>query len=53
MLREAATGSAPTPRTSRCVDADNDVEFFFLRPRDIAVYVGSGTSTSASPAATC
>ncbi len=23
-------------------DADNDVEFFFLRPRDIAVYVGSG-----------
>ncbi len=24
------------------VDADNDVEFFFLRPRDIAVYVGSG-----------
>lgn len=24
------------------VDAENDVEFFFLRPRDIAVYVGSG-----------
>ncbi|MGF1597215.1 MAG: ATP phosphoribosyltransferase [Acidimicrobiales bacterium] len=24
------------------VDADNEVEFFFLRPRDIAVYVGSG-----------
>ncbi|MFC7406721.1 ATP phosphoribosyltransferase [Georgenia alba] len=24
-------------------DPDNDVEFFFLRPRDIAVYVGSGT----------
>jgi ATP phosphoribosyltransferase len=23
-------------------DAGNDVEFFFLRPRDIAVYVGSG-----------
>lgn len=23
-------------------DAENDVEFFFLRPRDIAVYVGSG-----------
>ncbi|MEJ2579882.1 MAG: ATP phosphoribosyltransferase [Kineosporiaceae bacterium] len=22
---------------------DNDVEFFFLRPRDIAVYVGAGT----------
>ncbi|HEX6578540.1 MAG TPA: ATP phosphoribosyltransferase [Jiangellaceae bacterium] len=25
------------------VDADNNAEFFFLRPRDIAVYVGSGT----------
>lgn len=24
------------------VDAQHDVEFFFLRPRDIAVYVGSG-----------
>ncbi|WP_129662965.1 ATP phosphoribosyltransferase [Phytoactinopolyspora endophytica] len=24
-------------------DPDNNVEFFFLRPRDIAVYVGSGT----------
>lgn len=25
------------------VDPVNDVEFFFLRPRDIAVYVGAGT----------
>lgn len=25
------------------VDAENDVEFFYLRPRDIAVYVGEGT----------
>ena len=25
------------------VDSDNNAEFFFLRPRDIAVYVGSGT----------
>jgi ATP phosphoribosyltransferase len=24
-------------------DPDNNVEFFFLRPRDIAVYVGAGT----------
>ncbi|MCL2787732.1 MAG: ATP phosphoribosyltransferase [Micrococcales bacterium] len=24
-------------------DPENDVEFFFLRPRDVAVYVGSGT----------
>ena len=25
------------------VDEANDVELFFLRPRDIAVYVGQGT----------
>ena len=24
-------------------DPDNDVEFFFLRPRDIAIYVGAGS----------
>ena len=24
------------------VDAANNVEFFFLRPKDIAIYVGSG-----------
>ncbi|MFN7244951.1 MAG: ATP phosphoribosyltransferase, partial [Dietzia cercidiphylli] len=24
------------------IDRENDVEFFFLRPKDIAVYVGSG-----------
>jgi ATP phosphoribosyltransferase len=24
-------------------DPDNDAEFFFLRPRDVAVYVGAGT----------
>lgn len=31
------------PRDLVLLDPDNDVEFFFLRPRDIAVYVGSGT----------
>ena len=25
------------------IDRENDVEFYFLRPKDIAVYVGSGT----------
>ena len=25
------------------IDAENDVEFFYLRPRDIAIYVGEGT----------
>ena len=37
-----ATGSAATPASSCWSDPDNDTEFFFLRPRDIAVYVGSG-----------
>ena len=32
------------------LDAENDAEFFFLRPRDIAVYVGRGRSTWGSPA---
>ena len=36
-----ATASAPTRASSSLPDPDNDVEFFFLRPRDIAVYVGS------------
>ncbi len=44
MLREA--GYRQRSRDSRELvlhDPDNDVEFFFLRPRDIAVYVGAGT----------
>lgn len=43
MLREAGYLSAASARELVVVDADNGVEFFFLRPRDIAVYVGSGT----------
>jgi len=27
----------------RLLDTENDVEFFYLRPRDIALYVGEGT----------
>ena len=38
-----ATSSAPTPSSSTLTDADNGVEFFYLRPRDIALYVGEGT----------
>ena len=38
-----ATAARATPRSSSLTDPDNDVEFFYLRPRDIAVYVGSGT----------
>ena len=46
-LRDPARGRLPpapaTPRSSRLTDADNGVEFFYLRPRDIALYVGEGT----------
>jgi ATP phosphoribosyltransferase len=43
MLREAGYRQRRDSRELVFVDQDNDVEFFFLRPRDIAVYVGSGT----------
>jgi ATP phosphoribosyltransferase len=44
MLREAGYRQRRDgSRELVLVDLDNEVEFFFLRPRDIAVYVGSGT----------
>jgi ATP phosphoribosyltransferase len=43
MLKEAGYRQRRDPRELVLQDPDNDVEFFFLRPRDIAVYVGSGT----------
>jgi ATP phosphoribosyltransferase len=42
MLREAGYRQRTDDRDLVCADADNDVEFFYLRPRDIATYVGSG-----------
>jgi ATP phosphoribosyltransferase len=42
MLREAGYRQRADPRDLTVIDAPNDVEFFFLRPKDIAVYVGSG-----------
>ncbi|GHJ48508.1 ATP phosphoribosyltransferase [Catellatospora sp. TT07R-123] len=42
MLKEAGYRQRGDDRDLVCVDADNDVEFFYLRPRDIATYVGSG-----------
>jgi ATP phosphoribosyltransferase len=42
MLREAGYRQRTSDRDLICVDGDNDVEFFYLRPRDIATYVGSG-----------
>ena len=38
-----ATAAAGTAKELILADVENDVEFFFLRPRDIAVYVGAGT----------
>ena len=43
MLSEAGYRQRRDSRELVMVDPDNDIEFFFLRPRDIAVYVGSGT----------
>jgi ATP phosphoribosyltransferase len=43
MLREAGYRTRRDSKELVLTDADNDVEFFYLRPRDIAVYVGSGT----------
>jgi len=42
MLREAGYRQRTDERELVCRDPDNDVEFFYLRPRDIATYVGSG-----------
>jgi ATP phosphoribosyltransferase len=42
MLVEAGYRQRSDSRELVLTDPDNDTEFFFLRPRDIAVYVGSG-----------
>ena len=43
MLREAGYLRGGDVRDLVVSDPDNDAEFFFLRPRDVAVYVGTGT----------
>ncbi|GAA1787327.1 ATP phosphoribosyltransferase [Nostocoides veronense] len=43
MLKEAGYRTRRDPKELIVTDPDNGVEFFYLRPRDIAVYVGSGT----------
>lgn len=43
MLAEAGYRQRRDNRELVLPDPDNEVEFFFLRPRDIAVYVGTGT----------
>ena len=43
MLREAGYLQRRDTKELVMMDPDNQVEFFYLRPRDIAVYVGQGT----------
>ncbi len=42
MLVEAGYRQRHDAKDLAVIDTANDVEFFFLRPRDISVYVGSG-----------
>ncbi len=42
ILAEAGYRRRTDPRDLSVIDPHNNVEFFFLRPKDIAVYVGSG-----------
>src|SRR5688500_12711298 len=43
MLREAGYKQRSDGKQLSITDTTNGVEFFYLRPRDIAVYVGEGT----------
>lgn len=42
ILKEAGYRQRTDTRDLVLVDIDNNVEFYYLRPRDIAIYVGSG-----------
>ena len=42
ILRESGYRQRTDDRDLSLIDNDNDVEFYYLRPRDIAVYVGNG-----------
>ncbi|MCX6468506.1 ATP phosphoribosyltransferase [Williamsia herbipolensis] len=42
MLAEAGYRRRTDAKDLTVLDSANDVEFFFLRPKDIAIYVGSG-----------
>jgi ATP phosphoribosyltransferase len=43
ILREAGYRQRTDAKQLTLTDSDNNVEFFYLRPRDIALYVGEGT----------
>ncbi|KRB37878.1 ATP phosphoribosyltransferase [Microbacterium sp. Root180] len=42
MLSEAGYTGRRDPKDLHTIDPQNEVEFFYLRPKDIATYVGSG-----------
>jgi ATP phosphoribosyltransferase len=42
MMREAGYRQRSDARDLSIADEENDIEFFYLRPKDIATYVGSG-----------
>ena len=42
MLSEAGYAGRRDPKDLHIIDPHNEVEFFYLRPKDIATYVGSG-----------
>ena len=42
MLQEAGYTGRRDPKDLHVIDPVNEVEFFYLRPKDIATYVGSG-----------
>ena len=42
ILKDAGYRQRNDDRDLALVDPENDVEFYYLRPRDIAIYVGSG-----------
>lgn len=42
VFKEAGYRQRVDSRDLTFLDPDNDVEFYYLRPRDIAIYVGSG-----------
>lgn len=43
MLKEAGYAVRRDPQELHLVDDRNEIEFFYLRPRDIATYVGEGS----------
>ena len=43
VLAEAGSRKRSDSKDLTVLDTANDVEFFFLRPKDIAIYVGQGT----------